>query len=303
MILLSLLACAPHAPASLTPPTQSADRLRLIAVGDAGRANATQRKVAGAIERVCSERGCDLGVLLGDNLYDEGMVEPGDPRMAQAMAAFAEVDLDWYLVHGNHDTGAGYGPARAEWARQWAEDTPRFHHPSPWYRLSAGPVDLFALDTEEAFWTGAGPQTRWLTEATTSSGARWTVAFGHHPFRSNGRHGNAGAYEGWVNLPFASGRALEELFRAGLCERADLYLSGHDHSLQLLEHCGVTLVVSGAGATARPLVGRGNPTHYQRATHGFAWIELAEVGRVLFFDEDGALLHESDAIDPRSVLY
>ena len=142
-----------------------------------------------------------------------------------------------------------------------------------------------------------------MSEQQQATDTDWNVVFGHHPFRSNAEHGNAGAYEGWVNLPFASGSSLGQLFERGLCPKTDVYLSGHDHNLQLLERCGVNLIVSGAGATARPVVDRGNRTRFERATHGFVWVELGAVGRVLFFDEMGVALHESDAIDPRSVLY
>lgn len=277
--------------------------MRLVAVGDAGRDNATARAVGRAVRATCAERGCDAGLLLGDNLYPRGLTAPDDPALDTAMAPFRDAGFPWLMVHGNHDYGHGLSTERAGWARDWAARTGGFEHPSPWYAATAGPVDLFALDTTWSFWHGAGAQQRWLTDALDRSEARWRVVFGHHPFRSEGEHGNAGAYEGWVNLPIASGEALEDLFEQALCGRAHLYLSGHDHTLQLLDRCGVTLVVSGAGSAATPLEGHGNDVAFARAVHGFAWIELGSTARVLFFDEQGRLLHETGAIDPRSVLY
>lgn len=305
MLLLALLACsAPPEPASdLTLPTAAPEVLRLVAVGDVGHENATRRHVAEAIGRVCAERGCDAGLLLGDNLYDRGLTAPDDERLLQVLAPFRTDGLPWLVVHGNHDYGHVLSTERAGWARDQLAATDDLHHPSPWYTVHAGPVDLFALDTTWAFWRGAQPQQDWLLDQLDHSRARWRLVFGHHTFRSEGEHGNAGAYEGWVNLPFASGEAVERLFERTLCDRADLYVSGHDHTLQLLEHCGVPLVVSGSGSAATPLVGHGNRPYFARSAHGFTWIELGERARVLFFDEAGALLHESGAIDPRSVLY
>ncbi len=270
--------------------------LRVVAVGDVGRFTDTRLRVAAAVRRVCAARGCDLGLLLGDNLYDRGMNGPDDARLDAILAPFLDAGPEWLVVHGNHDHGATVDDRRTAWARQRLSHLDHAHQPAPWYAVRAGPAELFALDTTAAFWRGAGPQLDWLSEGLATSGARWRVVFGHHTFRSNGRHGNAGAYEGWVNVPFASGRALQRLFERGLCPAADLYLSGHDHALQLLAHCGVTLVVSGAGSTTTPLEGHGNRAAFQRAVPGFAHVELGEVARVRFFDDEGALLYESRPI-------
>lgn len=296
--------CAAPAPGlAQDAPTVESEVVRFVAVGDIGRDTPERAALSASVARVCAERGCDLGLLLGDNLYDRGMVGPGDPRLGHALAGLQAANVPWYMVHGNHDYAHGRDVQRAEWARDWAARTEGFEHPAPWYRMSAGPADFFALDTTWTFWRGDRAQTAWLREGLDGSGARWKVVFGHHPYRSDGPHGNAGAYEGWVNLPFASGNALRDLFERGLCPAADLYLAGHDHNLQLLERCDVTLVVSGSGSTARAIVPRGNRPSFSRSRTGFAWVELGRSGRVAFYGEDGSLLHESGAITPRSMLY
>ena len=98
----------------------------------------------------------------------------------------------------------------------------------------------------------------------------WHIAFGHHPYISNGPHGNAGNYD---NLSCPTSLKTEDKerkdnprlspgwqcglqmrdFMESLCaQELDLYLSGHDHSLQWLsKDCGsrkVEFIVSGAGA-------------------------------------------------------
>jgi hypothetical protein len=121
------------------------------------------------------------------------------------------------------------------------------------------------------------------------SDAQHKVVFGHHPFRSNGPHGNAGAYEGWSYIPWLSGASLERLFTATLCDQADVYLSGHDHNLQWTTACAVELVVSGSGAKTRPIVDRGNPMHFAEAAPGFVWLELSESAQIAFYDQEAGL--------------
>ena len=149
------------------------------------------------------------------------------------------------------------------------------------------------------FWRGEATLTGWLDTQLPQVDTPWTVLFAHHPLRSNGTHGNAGSYEGWRWLPWASGEAVARLYDR-VCPHADLLLTGHDHSLQHLESCGAQLVVSGSGSSPRPLVDRGNLARFEQGTAGFAWIELGATGRILFFDRQGALLYESAAFTPRA---
>ena len=99
--------------------------------------------------------------------------------------------------------------------------------------------------------------------------ATWRIAFGHHPYLSNGPHGNAGSYDG---VPDA-GTGVKEFMEGAVCGLADVYFSGHDHTLQwLMPTCaGTELVVSGTGAAATSLPGV-NPTHFQSLALGFAYV-------------------------------
>lgn len=267
--------------------------LRLAAVGDAGEANASSRKVAGVLGEVCAARGCDLVLWLGDNLYYRGMDSPEDPRMDEVWATWDALDLPFYGVLGNHDYGHGRDRARAAHQLAWAAHQPDLTMPGPVYRFSAGPADLWALDTNLVFWHGEEAQAAWLDETLPDSGDRWRVAFGHHPYVSDGEHGNAGQYEGHGGLPIASGRTLERLFEGHLCGRVDLYLSGHEHNRQWHEVCGTEWIVSGAGSRTTPIVDRGNDPRFARAEEGLVWVELSPAGmQVAFYDEVGGLEYE-----------
>ena len=88
----------------------------------------------------------------------------------------------------------------------------------------------------------------------------------------------SGSYEGYDWLPIANGATVKDFFDNHLCNKVDLYLSGHDHNRQWLEPaCGVELIVSGAGAKLTDLEGRGSATLYEDDdAPGFVWIELRD---------------------------
>lgn len=291
MIVLAL-ACAPEdlptsrAPA---PPLAEPDVVRFLAIGDVGKGNDTQRNVAAGAARACAVLGCDFVVLLGDNLYPRGMETPEDPRMEERIGLmYADTGAPVYLVLGNHDYGHGRDRERAAWQVAWANNREGIEFPANLWVTDAGPARFIGLDTNAAFQFGAGSQATWLHEQIEESTATWNVVFGHHPYRSDGPHGNAGTYDGTAFVPWVSGRGLRSLFDEELCGRADLYLAGHEHSRQLIEACGVNLVVSGAGASATEIIDRGNNPLFAEATPGSAWVELGpESGRIVFVDADG----------------
>ncbi|MBT3222950.1 MAG: hypothetical protein HN348_28060, partial [Proteobacteria bacterium] len=261
-----------------TPKQVDTNLLRFIAIGDSGHINQSQRSVAVAAGKVCRERGCDFGLLLGDNLYAEGMASADDIRMDQATVdMYGNLGFPFYMVLGNHDYGWKHQVEPALWQVDWANRTEGFHLPKRTYTFSAGPAAFWALDTDTVFWEGHTGHAAWLSKSVAASKAQWKVVFGHHPFRSNGRHGNAGNYDG-VPLPYVRGRPLEKFFEGELCGKVDFYLSGHDHALQWIRHCGVELVVSGAGSAPTPLVDRGNDPEYSASMLGFSWIELRPDG-------------------------
>ncbi|MEQ1503053.1 MAG: metallophosphoesterase, partial [Myxococcota bacterium] len=254
-----------------------------------GKGSATQRQVAAGAARVCAERGCDAVLLLGDNLYPRGMEADDDPRMdAWIGETYRGLGAPVYLVVGNHDYGHGRDKARAAREIAWADRTPGFEFPANAWVADAGPARIIGLDTNAMFQFGARFQGQWLHDRLAESDARWKIVVGHHPYRSEGPHGNAGTYDDTRLVPFVSGGELREVFDRELCGAVDLYAAGHDHSRQLLEWCGTSLIVSGAGASATPIVGHGNRVSFAEGSPGGVWVEVGDVdGRVAFFDADG----------------
>lgn len=271
------------------PALADAERVRFVALGDAGKGDEAQRAVADAARAVCARKGCDFVLLLGDNVYPRGLETDDDPRAEERIVRPYAGIAPLYAVLGNHDW-AGTDRATAEREVRWAAGRSDVSLPAQAWWFEAGPLLLVGGDTTAVFQEGDAFQAAWVADRLDGSAAPWKVFAGHHPFRSDGPHGNAGAYEGWRWVPWVSGRSVARFYEAAVCGRADLALAGHDHTRQLLSACGADLVVSGTGASGTRIVDRGNAPVFADAELGFAWLELRAdgTGEVSFHGASGA---------------
>ena len=126
-------------------------------------------------------------------------------------------------------------------------------------------------------WLGSGVTRDALRDWLAASTATWRIALGHHPYLSNGTHGNAGTYDNLGVYPVFDGRTVYDFFNEAVCGNVDVYLCGHDHSRQwLADTCrGTELIVSGAGSSVTALPGQ-NKAHFQRSTLGFVYITIQD---------------------------
>jgi hypothetical protein len=291
--------------------------VRFAAIGDAGKGNEGQRQVAIAMRDHCAAEGCDFIFMLGDNIYDAGVSGTDDPQWQEKFEVpYADLDLPFYAVLGNHDYGGeiiGFevGGLGNQWDRgphevAYTEVSQKWTMPSTFYTLRRENVGIIALDTNSILWenTDHGDQNAWWPTALAEvEGAEWTLLIGHHPYRSNGTHGDAGNYDAPElagipipnPLPIQNGAAMKAFFDDVVCGTGDLYISGHDHSRQWINEpsqlCGTEMVVSGAGATVTELPGTTNQTHYQDASKiGFFYVEIeGKTLRGQFYDAEGNL--------------
>ncbi len=274
---------------------------RFFAVGDAGvRAGArdlgpSTQAVATLVERVCQERGgCDFGVFLGDNVYETGIADEDDRAFFDAfVGAYAKSGAKLlYFVLGNHDYHYVFPSSERAWAEldAIARLAPRgTRGRAHFFDFQAGAAHLFAWDTNYLVhrcsdWPGeqldchlTAPE---MLGALSSSTAPFRIWLGHHPFVSNGEHGDAGDYLD-AGLSLWRGEGLRRLMRRHLIGQADLLLSGHDHNLQAFldgELRGTAAVVSGAGAKSTALrpPSQRNPAAFERdQAFGFALVEAS----------------------------
>ncbi len=323
-------------PGSDSGPSEPA-RLRLVLLGDAGEQQVVldgvvvqeseQDEVAGAVDAVCAREGCDAVVYLGDNFYPDGVETADDERWDTQFSDMYSVDAPFWVVLGNHDYGEVLMPkgppqealdaARAQVQLGYTGDT-RWTLPAPAWSVShAADVELFFFDSSPEVYAvdanaepGEHTGNRLLAEELAASSAGFKIAVAHHPYVSNGRHGNAGSYdehegactpESWVDpTEPRAGACYEAFVLEHVCGEVDLFVSGHDHSLQVLDGpagCFGTAIISGSGSKIHdpdehPLTDN-NPARFQEAVTGFVWLELCQgaIESLVVYDADGAELY------------
>jgi tartrate-resistant acid phosphatase type 5 len=262
------------------PPTFSlkpaGQPVRLVAFGDFGQGTETQKRVAAAMLKEHRARPFDFGITTGDNFYPRGMESPSDPRWKTWWEEmYAPLGIRFYATLGNHDWVNFDSPA-AEIV--YAGRSESWRLPAPYYTFTAGAVQFFAVDTDEM----SQAQESWLRDELERSRARWKVVYGHHPVFVASLNGASYTAEMQRHLwPIIKGRA-------------DLYLSGHHHSLQHLRSAdGSHFVTSGGGGAATyPVDEHDALALYARSANGFTTIEADE--RALTFKhlgDDGAELY------------
>jgi hypothetical protein len=284
--------------------------VRFIAIGDTGEGNEAQYAVGQAIAELCAQKGCDFGMLLGDNFYDSGVSGVDDPQFQDKFELpYEDIDFPIYIALGNHDYGGNglgvdFDMKKAQYQIDYTKLSQIWKLPAKYYSFKQEHAEFWGLDTNQVMTDplngNSDPQRNWLIAGTQASTATWKVAFGHHPYISNGDHGNAGSYENieGFNLPFVTGDSVKEFMEDAVCGKIDVYICGHDHNIQWLEpKCGTEFIVSGAGSKSEGLPGK-NPAFFGLPeTEGFLWVELADNSFTgIFYDATGKELFSKTVV-------
>lgn len=234
---------------------KASDRpVRVLAFGDFGTGSEPQKKVAAAMREYHGKSPFDFGITLGDNFYPSGMNSPLDERWKTLYSdLYDPLGIKIYASLGNHDW---YGPDSPAAEILYSDRSPSWRLPSPYYTFTAGPVQFFALDTNDM----SEAQFMWLDSEIAKSQARWKVVYGHHPIYSAGRHADNPALITRL-LPLLKGRV-------------DIYIAGHDHDMQHLKpDGGVHFFIAGGGGAMTRLLRPGPRSIFARAAYGFAVLE------------------------------
>lgn len=215
-----------------TQQTQAADspQLRFVAVADTGTGTPGQYAVAQAMLAWYKLNPFSLVVLAGDNIYNNGEMEKIGPVFEQPYQGLLHAGVTFYACLGNHDIRTNNGEGQIHY--------PGFNMGGRYYTFSQGPVQFFALDTNQGSHWNA--QLAWLREKLSQSTLAWKVVFGHHPIFSSGIYGsNSSLIEQFTPL-------FEKY-------RVQLYINGHEHSYERTTPIrGTTYLTVGAGAGLRP---------------------------------------------------
>jgi len=253
--------------------------LRFVAIGDTGTGKPAQFEVARALKQHCASKGCDFILLLGDNIYEVGVSSVNDSQFeAKFELPYKDIPVPFHVVLGNHDYGSGGVGLELKKGRyqvEYSNKSSKWKMPHHYYQYTINNALFIGLDTQAQLLGADRGQRenvgRWINE----SNAGWKIAYGHHPYRSNGPHGNAGNYNGLAGVGFVDGEKIKQFADDVWCGKVDLYISGHDHSRQWLEPtcAGTQLIVSGAGAKQTSLPGD-NQTLFQHEGLGFVYIVI-----------------------------
>jgi hypothetical protein len=256
-----------------------------------------QMPVSTAMKSYCAQHGCDFATMLGDNIYPDGaMADADDARRFQDLfvtpygSLVDRKDFQIFGVLGNHDWHTSRAGAMAQ--VRFLETTPPFFMNGLFYRVvpaaAHGEVEIFALDTEVLLSTTtvheailaedasevatqeiehlepwAAPQNdaeramvSWLETSLAHSRARWKIVIAHHPLWST------------AGSKFQQAKSLRRLILPALCRYADLYLAGHEHTLEVhTDDC--TEALPGTDVTPLPQVVSGSATKMRPTNSAF----------------------------------
>lgn len=231
-------------PFTIPPVVPGAAYERFMVIGDMGTGRLDQHKVAAAMAIRAKSDHVDFILTVGDNFYEEGVSSVDDPQWKtkfEDVYADPALQLPIYPSLGNHDH-RGNVNAQIEYSQR----NKNWRMPAQYYTFTHTLVDettvqYFAIDSDPFLMQGpeAAAQLTWLDHELGKSGARWKFVYGHHPLYSH--VGRARELERRTMIA-----ALEPLFTK---HKVDVYLAGHDHTLELLKPIiGVHYVITGGGA-------------------------------------------------------
>ncbi len=244
--------------------TGGTDYLEFIAYGDAGKGSSDQQLTADEMSYYVANSGVYVDnsitfiINLGDSFYDDGVTSTIDPlwnTLFEDVYNSTILDMPFYSILGNHDY-RGNIDAQLDYV---SPNNDRWLMPNRYYSISkilldGTKIDFFFLDTELLFY-GDAEQLVWIDESLSNSTAHWKIVLGHRPLYSYGSHGMNGA--------------LIARLQPILNNRADLYMSGHEHDIQILGPLyDVYHIVNGSAGSSRT-TGVGDLTIFAAGRTGF----------------------------------
>jgi acid phosphatase len=231
-------------PFTIPPVVPGAVYERFIVIGDMGTGRPDQYKVAAAMAQRAKSDHVDFILTVGDNIYENGISSVDDPQWKskfEDVYADPALQLPIYPSLGNHDH-RGNPQAQIEYSQR----NKNWKMPALYYTFTRTlgdetTVQYFAIDSDpiQQSLGGSREQLTWLDAELGKSNARWKIVFGHHTLYSH--VGEDRAEERKIMIA-----ALEPLFTK---HKVDVYLAGHDHTLEMLKPIkGVNYVITGGGA-------------------------------------------------------
>ncbi len=245
-------------------PTEAS--VQFFTVGDQGLAGDDQDAVAMAMStRASATNGIEFVGTLGDNFYPPNSISSTDDEdwetVFHAPYRLDGLDVPFYVSLGNHD----YDDNDVTSILAYTDPGGTWNLPSEYYSFtypasSTSPlVEYIVLDTYmiRNEWEGYEEQLAWLQSTLENSTARWKVVAGHHLVYSYGAHGG-------------TSKIVEHVLPILKSAGADLYIAGHEHDKQYIDHPDddIVYMVNGAASRLRDTV-QGEYSEFAASTLGF----------------------------------
>jgi tartrate-resistant acid phosphatase type 5 len=301
---------------TLLPAIKDDFSLHFMALGDWGRnGEYDQLEVAKQMGLWGAAHPNDFVISCGDNFYPKGVVSEHDPLWNfsfENIYTAHSLQCDWYPILGNHDYHADvdaqvrYSKVSRRWVMpskyyskeitlnkaKGKEDEAVKKEPKEKKIQAKDKALLVFIDTDpflhESFADYVDKQMQWLNDTLSkaSEDVKWKIVIGHHPYYTVGPR-----IENYDTLTMRT--ALSKVFED---HKVDVYLSGHEHSLQHLKPEGFThQFISGAGSELTKVTAGIPYSRFQASEHGFMYFSVdAKRLNVKAVNYKGDLLYQTE---------
>jgi tartrate-resistant acid phosphatase type 5 len=271
--------------------------LHFMAIGDWGRnGEYDQTEVAKQMGKWAHDNQNDFVISVGDNFYPKGVVSEHDPLWNfsfENIYTAHSLQCDWFPVLGNHDY---HSDPNAQ--IRYSQVSRRWNMPALYYtkevlidKVKGDKVLFVMIDTDPFLFEEkkeyCDKQLLWLNDTLSKASAnvKWKIVVGHHPCYTVGPR-----IKNYDTLTMR--KAMADVFER---HKVDIYLSGHDHSLQHLKPAGYThQFISGAGSELTPVTSGIPYSRFQASEHGFMYFAInADTISVKAINLTGAVIYET----------
>jgi tartrate-resistant acid phosphatase type 5 len=242
--------------------------IRFAVIGDYGLDGPGLQQVANLVKSWQP----DFIITTGDNNYPDGSANTIDDNIGKY---FHDFIANYKGIFGNGASQNRFFPTLGnhDWVSAGAQPyLDYFSLPGNgrYYSFTWGPVEFFALDSNEQEPDGVGRssiQASWLKAGLAASHAPWRIVYFHHaPFSSGITHGSTN----WMQWPFQAWGA-------------SAVLSGHEHTYERLLVDGIPYIVDGLGGASRYNFGTPLPQSQVRYSANFGALLIVATSEQMTF--------------------
>lgn len=265
--------------------------ITFFALGDAGKGNFAQWRVASGMESVADELSrLDFVAVLGDNFYTSKDLS----LKSKVWNAYFEnvysgrflSAVPFYAVLGNHDSNKKIKDEIAY--SQQHQGSNRWRMPAKFYARDMGNIAgrpllrIVFIDSQPNV-SSLKIQADFIRKSFASANKPvWRIVVGHHPVRNYGKHADE------------TGLMQQYILPALKAAKVDTYISGHDHNQQTIVSPNepVYFIAGSGGAGLYDIKYRDKRLVYGESVHGFLSVNLNKTNmQILQHSANGAVLN------------